>query len=44
MYNRNLYLNVIVCNPTFANHREQCFKWFSKLMGDEPDLDPEINR
>ena len=28
----------------FATDREQCFKWFSKLMGDEPDLDPEINR
>lgn len=24
--------------------RECCFKWFSKLMGDEPDLDPEISR
>ena len=28
----------------FHSDREQCFKWFSKLMGDEPDLDPEINR
>jgi len=28
----------------FSTDREQCFKWFSKLMGDEPDLDPEINR
>ena len=28
----------------FTTDREQCFKWFSKLMGDEPDLDPEINR
>ncbi|XP_046391897.1 probable ubiquitin carboxyl-terminal hydrolase FAF-X isoform X3 [Ischnura elegans] len=24
--------------------REACFKWFSKLMGDEPDLDPAINK
>ena len=24
--------------------REACAKWFSKLMGEEPDLDPEINR
>ena len=28
----------------FSSDREICFKWFSKLMGDEPDLDPEINR
>ena len=28
----------------FPSDREICFKWFSKLMGDEPDLDPEINR
>merc|ERR1719232_1189133 len=28
----------------FSTDREQCFKWFSKLMGDEPDLDPEINK
>ena len=31
-------------NAIFPSDREQCFKWFSKLMGDEPDLDPEINR
>lgn len=23
--------------------REACFRWFSKLMGEEPDLDPNIN-
>ncbi|XP_077293704.1 ubiquitin carboxyl-terminal hydrolase-like faf isoform X2 [Arctopsyche grandis] len=23
--------------------REACFRWFSKLMGEEPDLDPTIN-
>lgn len=28
----------------FVSDREACFKWFSKLMGDEPDLDPAINR
>ena len=28
----------------FPQDREACFKWFSKLMGEEPDLDPEINR
>jgi ubiquitin carboxyl-terminal hydrolase 9/24 len=26
----------------FASDREACFKWFSKLMGEEPDLDPAI--
>ncbi|XP_075236606.1 ubiquitin carboxyl-terminal hydrolase-like faf isoform X2 [Lycorma delicatula] len=28
----------------FVTDREACFKWFSKLMGDEPDLDPAINK
>lgn len=28
----------------FPVDRELCFKWFSKLMGDEPDLDPNINQ
>ncbi|KAK6644525.1 hypothetical protein RUM43_000792 [Polyplax serrata] len=28
----------------FPSDREACFKWFSKLMGEEPDLDPAINR
>ena len=28
----------------FSSDREICFKWFSKLNGDERDLDPEINR
>ena len=31
-------------NAVFTVDREACFKWFSKLMGDEPDLDPDINR
>jgi ubiquitin carboxyl-terminal hydrolase 9/24 len=31
-------------NAAFASDREACFKWFSKLMGDEPDLDPSFNR
>ncbi|KAL0281150.1 UNVERIFIED_CONTAM: hypothetical protein PYX00_002224 [Menopon gallinae] len=26
----------------FPSDREACFKWFSKLMGDEPDVDPSI--
>ncbi|XP_014217217.1 probable ubiquitin carboxyl-terminal hydrolase FAF-X isoform X3 [Copidosoma floridanum] len=28
----------------FPSDREACFKWFSKLMGEEPDLDPSINK
>ncbi|XP_061917685.1 probable ubiquitin carboxyl-terminal hydrolase FAF-X isoform X1 [Entelurus aequoreus] len=28
----------------FLCDREACFKWYSKLMGDEPDLDPDINK
>lgn len=31
-------------NAVFASDRESCFKWFSKLMGEEPDLDPGINK
>ncbi|XP_030838236.1 probable ubiquitin carboxyl-terminal hydrolase FAF-X isoform X3 [Strongylocentrotus purpuratus] len=30
-------------NSVYVSDREACFKWFSK-MGEEPDLDPEINR
>ncbi len=26
----------------FDCDREACFKWFSKIMGDVPDLDPDI--
>lgn len=26
----------------FVSDREVCFKWFSKLMGEESDLDPAI--
>ncbi|XP_071033260.1 ubiquitin carboxyl-terminal hydrolase 9X isoform X5 [Parasteatoda tepidariorum] len=31
-------------NAVYVTDREACFKWFSKLMGEEPDLDPDINR
>ncbi|KAF5307812.1 hypothetical protein FQR65_LT06684 [Abscondita terminalis] len=31
-------------NAVFASDREACFRWFSKLMGEEPDLDPGINK
>ncbi|XP_050542237.1 probable ubiquitin carboxyl-terminal hydrolase FAF-X isoform X2 [Daktulosphaira vitifoliae] len=27
----------------FLADREACFRWFSKLMGEEPDIDPSIN-
>ena len=36
--------NCLAEQAVFSSDREICFKWFSKLMGDEPDLDPEINR
>ncbi|KAG7304516.1 hypothetical protein JYU34_011466 [Plutella xylostella] len=29
--------------PVHAGDREACFRWFTKLMGEEPDLDPNIN-
>lgn len=28
----------------YSSDRESCFKWFAKLMGEEPDLDPEITK
>ena len=28
-------------NAVFTQDREACFKWFSKVMGDEPDLGKE---
>ncbi|XP_067668544.1 ubiquitin carboxyl-terminal hydrolase 9X-like [Haliotis asinina] len=31
-------------NAIYITDRESCFKWFAKLMGEEPDLDPEITR
>ncbi|KAK4027909.1 probable ubiquitin carboxyl-terminal hydrolase FAF-X [Daphnia magna] len=34
----------LVERAVFVADREACFKWFSKLMGEEPDLDPEVNR
>ena len=30
-------------NAVFTQDREACFKWFSKLMGDEPDLGKNNN-
>lgn len=34
----------LAVNAAFQSDREECFKWFGKLMGDEPDLDPGINK
>ncbi|XP_054167467.1 probable ubiquitin carboxyl-terminal hydrolase FAF-X [Oppia nitens] len=31
-------------NAVYLDDREACFRWFSLLMSDEPDLDPDINR
>ncbi|RWS27831.1 putative ubiquitin carboxyl-terminal hydrolase FAF-X-like protein [Leptotrombidium deliense] len=31
-------------NEVYIEDREACFRWFSQLMTEEPDLDPEINR
>lgn len=36
--------NCLAEKAVFTVDREACFKWFSKLMGDDPDLDPEINK
>lgn len=36
--------NCLAVNPIFTCDREECFRWFGKLMGDEPDLDPGINK
>lgn len=34
----------LAVNAVFVSDREECFRWFGKLMGDDPDLDPGINR
>lgn len=31
-------------NAVYPEDREACFNWFSQLMTEEPDLDPEVNR
>ncbi|XP_052894208.1 probable ubiquitin carboxyl-terminal hydrolase FAF [Anopheles moucheti] len=36
--------NSLAVNAAFDSDREECFRWFSKLMGENPDLDPGINR
>lgn len=34
----------LAVNAAFQTDREECFRWFGKLMGEEPDLDPGINK
>lgn len=34
----------LAVNAVFTSDREECFRWFGKLMGEEPDLDPGINK
>lgn len=31
-------------SAVFDEDREACFRWFSQLMSEEPDLDPDINK
>jgi len=31
-------------NAIYITDMENCFRWFSKLMGEEPDLDPDITK
>ncbi|XP_067944193.1 ubiquitin carboxyl-terminal hydrolase 9X-like [Watersipora subatra] len=32
----------LAINAVYPSDREACFKWFTKLMGEDPDLDPDI--
>lgn len=34
----------LAVHAAFPGDREECFRWFGKLMGEEPDLDPGINK
>uniref|UniRef100_A0A0K8W252 ubiquitinyl hydrolase 1 n=1 Tax=Bactrocera latifrons TaxID=174628 RepID=A0A0K8W252_BACLA len=34
----------LAVSAVFPSDREECFRWFGKLMGEEPDLDPGINK
>ncbi|KAH8382269.1 hypothetical protein KR009_002590 [Drosophila setifemur] len=34
----------LAVSAVFPTDREECFRWFGKLMGEEPDLDPGINK
>ncbi|XP_016979798.1 probable ubiquitin carboxyl-terminal hydrolase FAF isoform X5 [Drosophila rhopaloa] len=34
----------LAVSAVFPADREECFRWFGKLMGEEPDLDPGINK
>lgn len=39
-----LFLSTPAEQAIFSEDREACFKWFTQLMTDEPDLDPDVNR
>ncbi|XP_060232828.1 probable ubiquitin carboxyl-terminal hydrolase FAF-X isoform X1 [Meriones unguiculatus] len=36
--------NCLAENAVYFSDREACFMWYSRLMGDEPDLDPDISK
>ena len=36
--------NCLIQNSVYKEDREEAFNWFSQLMTDEPDLDPDLNR
>jgi len=36
----NLVWQCLAEDPVFPIDREMCFEWFSKLMGEDPDLEP----
>ena len=36
--------NCLVQRSVYQEDREEAFSWFSQLMADEPDLDPDLNR
>ncbi|XP_075145926.1 ubiquitin carboxyl-terminal hydrolase-like faf isoform X2 [Haematobia irritans] len=40
----NQIWHCLAVNAVFPSDREECFRWFGKLMGEEPDLDPGINK
>lgn len=41
---RNKFVQCLAVNAIFQTDRDECFRWFGKLMSDEPDLDPGINK
>uniref|UniRef100_A0A671PYM1 ubiquitinyl hydrolase 1 n=1 Tax=Sinocyclocheilus anshuiensis TaxID=1608454 RepID=A0A671PYM1_9TELE len=43
-FSREFDPQTVRAGSRYSHVREACFKWYSKLMGDEPDLDPDINK